>query len=89
MSRNLGCAGTWGFSADTYATVIKPRDLVYVDHTLRTRANQFLSEVFHLKYPKLGVDERDLVQAFPVSKPQSAKLNDAHSTTFVWTDITK
>ena len=33
---------------ETYATVIKPGDLVYVDHTLRTRANQFLSDVFHI-----------------------------------------
>ncbi|MBL7185788.1 MAG: polysaccharide biosynthesis/export family protein [Phycisphaerae bacterium] len=33
---------------ETYATVIKPGDLVYVDHTLRTRANQFFSDVFHI-----------------------------------------
>jgi len=33
---------------ETYATVIKPGDLVYVDHTLRTRANQFLADVFHI-----------------------------------------
>lgn len=33
---------------DSYATVIKPGDLVYVDHTLRTRTNQFLSGVFRV-----------------------------------------
>ncbi len=33
---------------DTYATVIKPGDLVYVDHTLRTRVNKFLSDVLYI-----------------------------------------
>lgn len=33
---------------DTYAVVIKPGDLVYVDHTLHTRINKFVSDVFHV-----------------------------------------
>lgn len=40
---------------DSYATVIKPGDLVYVDHTLRTRANMFLSDVFRIT---IGADSR-------------------------------
>lgn len=34
--------------ADAYNLIIKPGDLIYVDHTLRTRANKFLSDVFRL-----------------------------------------
>ena len=34
--------------SDTYALVIKPGDLIYVDHTLRTRVNKFFSDVFHI-----------------------------------------
>ena len=34
--------------SDAYGVVIKPGDLVYVDHTLRTRTNRFLSNVFRL-----------------------------------------
>jgi len=41
--------------ADTYALVIKPGDLIYVDHTLRTRVNKFLSDVFHIT---VGADTR-------------------------------
>ena len=41
--------------ADTYGTMIKPGDLVYVDHTLRTRMNQFFSDVFHIT---VGADTR-------------------------------
>jgi len=33
---------------DAYGVVIKPGDVIYVDHTLRTRANKFLSDVFHI-----------------------------------------
>ncbi len=41
--------------SDTYATVIKPGDLVYVDHTLRTRINKFVADVFHIT---IGADTR-------------------------------
>lgn len=34
--------------ADAYSIMIKPGDLIYVDHTLRTRVNKLLSEVFHI-----------------------------------------
>lgn len=40
---------------DTYATVIKPGDLVYVDHTLHTRINKFVTDVFHVT---IGTDTR-------------------------------
>ena len=40
---------------DTYATIIKPGDLVYVDHTLRTRINKFVTDVFHIT---VGADTR-------------------------------
>ena len=40
---------------DTYAIVIKPGDLVYVDHTLRTRINKFVTDVFHIT---IGADTR-------------------------------
>ena len=33
---------------DAYAIAIKPGDVVYVDHTMRTRINKFLSDVFHI-----------------------------------------
>ena len=41
--------------ADAYGLVIKPGDLIYVDHTLRTRANKFLSDVFRIT---VGADTR-------------------------------
>jgi protein involved in polysaccharide export with SLBB domain len=34
---------------DAYAVAIKPGDLVYVDHTLQTRFNQFISDVFSVR----------------------------------------
>jgi len=40
---------------DTYATIIKPGDLIYVDHTLRTRVNKFVTDVFHIT---IGADTR-------------------------------
>lgn len=39
--------------ADAYNVVIKPSDVVYVDHTLRTRTNTFLSNIFYIR---AGVD---------------------------------
>ena len=36
--------------AEAYAFVIKPGDVVYVDHTLRTRVNTFMSDVFHITF---------------------------------------
>ena len=41
--------------ADAYSTAIKPGDVVYVDHTLITRTNQFLSNVFRIG---VGADVR-------------------------------
>jgi len=38
-----------------YSVVIKPGDVIYVDHTLRTRINQFVSDVFHIT---IGADAR-------------------------------
>jgi len=38
-----------------YSVTIKPGDVIYVDHTLRTRVNQFLSDVFHIT---VGADTR-------------------------------
>ncbi len=33
---------------NAYALAIKPGDVIYVDHTLRTRMNKFLAAVFHI-----------------------------------------
>jgi hypothetical protein len=38
-----------------YGVLIKPGDVIYVDHTLSTRANKFLSEVFQFR---VGADIR-------------------------------
>jgi protein involved in polysaccharide export with SLBB domain len=38
-----------------YAVAIKPGDVIYVDHTLRTRVNQFLSNVLQIR---VGADIR-------------------------------
>ncbi len=38
-----------------YAVAIKPGDVIYVDHTLRTRVNQFLSDVLQIR---VGADVR-------------------------------
>ena len=35
--------------ADAYGVRIKPGDVIYVDHTLRTRANQFLADVLQIR----------------------------------------
>lgn len=43
---------------DAYGVAIKPGDVIYVDHTLRTRMNQFLSDVFSLRVGVYG-DVRD------------------------------
>ena len=40
---------------ETYGTVVKPGDLIYVDHTLRTRINKFVTDVFHIT---VGADTR-------------------------------
>lgn len=40
---------------ETYAMVIKPGDLIYVDHTLRTRINKFVTDIFHVT---IGADTR-------------------------------
>ena len=40
---------------ETYATVIKPGDLIYVDHTLRTRVNKFVTDALHIT---IGADTR-------------------------------
>ena len=40
---------------DAYNVVIKPGDLIYVDHTLRTRTNKFLADVFQIR---VGADVR-------------------------------
>lgn len=34
---------------DAYAVAIKPGDVIYVDHTLRTRVNQFIADVFSFR----------------------------------------
>jgi hypothetical protein len=34
---------------DAYAVAIKPGDVIYVDHTLRTRVNQFIADVFNFR----------------------------------------
>ncbi|HLB74641.1 MAG TPA: polysaccharide biosynthesis/export family protein [Sedimentisphaerales bacterium] len=36
--------------ADAYGVVVKPGDLIYVDHTFRTRVNRFMSDVFHITF---------------------------------------
>ena len=36
--------------ADAYGVVVKPGDLIYVDHTLRTRINRFMADVFHVTF---------------------------------------
>ncbi len=36
--------------AEAYSIVIKPGDLIYVDHTFRTRVNKFLSDVIHVTF---------------------------------------
>ena len=33
---------------EAYQVAIKPGDVIYIDHTLRTRTNKFLSDVFHI-----------------------------------------
>ena len=40
---------------EAYAVAIKPGDVIYVDHTLRTRVNQFLSDVLQIR---VGADVR-------------------------------
>ena len=40
---------------DTYALVVKPGDLIYVDHTLRTRVNKFVADALHIT---VGADTR-------------------------------
>jgi polysaccharide export outer membrane protein len=41
--------------AEAYSVLVKPGDVIYVDHTLRTRANQFLAEVLQIR---VGADVR-------------------------------
>ena len=41
--------------SDAYLVNIQPGDLIYVDHTLQTRVNKFISEVFHIS---VGADSR-------------------------------
>ncbi len=41
--------------SDAYSVLIKPGDVVYVDHTLRTRTNRFMADVLQIR---LGVDVR-------------------------------
>ena len=36
--------------SDAFAFLIKPGDLVYVDHTFNTRLNKFMSDVFHITF---------------------------------------
>ena len=40
---------------DASKVMIKPGDIVYVDHTMRTRVNRFFSDVFHIG---VGADAR-------------------------------
>jgi hypothetical protein len=35
--------------ANAYGVRIKPGDVIYVDHTLRTRMNQFLADVLQIR----------------------------------------
>jgi protein involved in polysaccharide export with SLBB domain len=39
--------------ADAYGVRVKPGDVIYVDHTLRTHVNQFLADVLQIR---LGAD---------------------------------
>jgi len=52
-------SATFGIDDDSlgkaYDIMIKPGDVIYVDHTLRTRTNQFLSNVFRIG---VGADVR-------------------------------
>ena len=52
-------AGTFGVDSksllEAYSVVIKPGDVIYVDHTLRTRVNQFLADVLQIR---VGADIR-------------------------------
>ena len=41
--------------SEAYRFTIQPGDLIYVDHTFRTRVNKFMSEVFHIT---VGADSR-------------------------------
>jgi len=41
--------------ADAYSTAVKPGDVIYVDHTLRTRTNQLLSNILRIG---VGADVR-------------------------------
>lgn len=43
---------------DAYAVAIKPGDVIYVDHTIRTRVNQFVADVFNFRVGYYG-DIRD------------------------------
>lgn len=36
--------------ADAYGVVVKPGDLIYVDHTFQTRVNRFMADVFHVTF---------------------------------------
>ena len=40
---------------DAYGMAIQPGDLIYVDHTISTRFNKFISDVFHIT---VGADSR-------------------------------
>jgi protein involved in polysaccharide export with SLBB domain len=44
---------------EAYAMAIQPGDLIYVDHTLSTRFNKFISDVFHIT---IGADSRYMYQ---------------------------
>lgn len=41
--------------SEAYGTQIQPGDLIYVDHTLNTRFNKFMADVFHIT---VGADSR-------------------------------
>jgi protein involved in polysaccharide export with SLBB domain len=43
------------YLSDAYRAAIQPGDLIYVDHTLHTRINKFLAEVFHIS---VGAESR-------------------------------
>ncbi|MHC4121743.1 MAG: hypothetical protein ACYSWO_30090 [Planctomycetota bacterium] len=40
---------------ETYALAVKPGDLIYVDHTLRTRVNKFVTDTLRIT---VGADTR-------------------------------
>jgi hypothetical protein len=44
--------------ANAYRIVIRPGDVIYVDHTLQTRTNRFLSDVLHITVG-VGADWRN------------------------------